>query len=209
MEMDVQKYRKIEKGIFAPVYPAIARQIVEKTGIRSGVCVDIGCGGGSLGASLAEITDLFIRFFDENAGMLDLVGETMAERGLSGRHDIIQGDVAAMKIPDGSVNLAVSRGSVFFWEDLPGAFREIYRILAPGGWSWIGGGFGSREIRESIVAQMEARQDADRESFRDKMKRNLGKDSEARFETALKDAGVTSFTIDSSEDWGLWIIMRK
>ncbi|MDR3555775.1 MAG: methyltransferase domain-containing protein [Syntrophobacteraceae bacterium] len=58
------------------------------------------------------------------------------------RSDTLRGDVAAIELPDYSVNLVVSRGSVFFWEDCRGAFKELYRVLAPGGVGYIGGGLG-------------------------------------------------------------------
>ncbi len=67
MEMDVQKYRKIEKGIFAPVLSVIARQIVEKTASARSVH-RYRLRRRFPRAALAEITDLFIHFYDENGG---------------------------------------------------------------------------------------------------------------------------------------------
>jgi hypothetical protein len=50
MEIDAQKFDRIARGVFAPVYPVIAGQIIARTGVTRGVCLDIGCGGGYLGA---------------------------------------------------------------------------------------------------------------------------------------------------------------
>jgi ubiquinone/menaquinone biosynthesis C-methylase UbiE len=45
------------------------------------------------------------------------------------------------------MNVKIKAGSVFFREDRPAAFEEIYRILRPGGVAYCGGGFGSKETK--------------------------------------------------------------
>jgi hypothetical protein len=55
------------------------------------------------------------------------------------------------------MDLIVSRGSIFFWKDLPMAFKEIHCVLAPDGWAYVGGGFGSQKIKESIIREMSTR----------------------------------------------------
>jgi ubiquinone/menaquinone biosynthesis C-methylase UbiE len=208
MKIDVQKYDKIARGAFAPVYPAIADQIIGHTGVTRGTCLDIGCGGGYLGAALAAKTGLFIHFFDASPDMLDIVKRTIAENGLAGRAETLQGDVTAIPLPDGSIDLAVSRGSVFFWKDLPRAMADIHRVLAPGGWAYIGGGFGSKALRESIVAQMSERSQGNG-SFRDKVRRNLGAETRAKFEAGLKTTGIENITVLHDEEIGLWMVIRK
>ena len=208
MEINAQRFDHIARTVFAPAYPVIAEQIISHTGVTRGVCLDIGCGGGYLGASLAEATNLFIHFFDKSADMLAIAARTIAENGLQDRAATLHGEVTAIALPDESVDLAVSRGSVYFWDDMPRAFREIHRVLSPGGWAYIGGGFGSRAIREDIKRQMDA--DPQRgERFRDRVHRNLGPDSRAQFETALDTAGITCFSILQNEEIGLWLVMRK
>ena len=48
----------IAENIFAPIYPVIAAHIVEQSGIKQGICLDLGCGIASLGIAVAEITDM-------------------------------------------------------------------------------------------------------------------------------------------------------
>jgi ubiquinone/menaquinone biosynthesis C-methylase UbiE len=208
MEIDAKKYDHIARSVFAPVYPLIADQIIARTGVTRGVCLDIGCGGGYLGAALARATDLFIRFFDQSEEMLAIANRTIADSGLQTRADTLQGDVSDMALPDRSVNLAVSRGSIFFWENLSRAVGEIYRVLAPHGWAYIGGGFGSREVKEAVERKMASR-NRDGDQFRNQVRRNLSPETRIRFETALKTAGIASFSILHSEEIGLWIVMRK
>ncbi len=208
MTIDAKKYDKIARGVFAPVYPLIADQIIAYTGVSQGTCLDIGCGGGYLGAALADKTDLDVRFLDASPDMLDIAKQTIAENGLTARADTLQGEVSAIPLPDGAIDLAVSRGSVFFWDDLPRALTDIHRVLATDGWAYIGGGFGSKAITESIVAEMKKRNQG-RDEFKDRVRRNLGPESRERFETALKSAGLDRSAILHDEEIGLWMIIRK
>ena len=53
------------------------------------------------------------------------------------------------------MDLVVSRGSIWFWDNPGKALKEIYRILKPGGKAYIGGGKGSPENREGSRKQKE------------------------------------------------------
>lgn len=208
MKIDAKSFDQVARTVFAPVYPVIARQIIERTGITHGVCLDVGCGGGYLGAALARATDLFVHFFDESREMLELARRTIKENRLEERSDTLHGDVAAIDLPDHSVDLVVSRGSIFFWEDCVQAFQEIYRVLAPSGMAYLGGGFGSASLREAITSQMMARNDGD-EKFRERLRQNLSQETRSRFERALQAAGIPAYSIVHTEEEGLWIIMKK
>lgn len=111
-------------------------------------------------------------------------------------------------MPDNSVDLAVSRGSVFFWQDQARAFQEIYRVLAPLGTAYIGGGFGSSAIKDEIAQKME---ELDKGSGRwqRKVEKNLGTETSARLETALKAAKIQDFEISSNSEIGLWVLFKK
>lgn len=207
MQMDAMKYDTMAREIFAPAYPLIASQAVERTGIREGVCLDIGCGGGYLGLELARTTGLFVRFYDQSREMLDIVQGNIASHRLEERTEILSGSAESIPLPDGSVNLAVSRGSVFFWDRVK-AFREIGRVLAPGGMSYIGGGFGSAEVKAEIDRKMEGRSQ-DGPPWREWVAKRLGPEAPGEFEKELRSAGIEDFEIDRSEDKGLWIIIRK
>jgi ubiquinone/menaquinone biosynthesis C-methylase UbiE len=208
MTIDAKKYDKIARGVFTPVYPLIADQIIAYTGVGQGTCLDIGCGGGYLGAALAGKTELFVRFFDASSDMLDIARRTIAENGLAQRANTLQGDATSIPLPDNTVDLAVSRGSVFVWDDLPRALSEIHRVLTSGGWAYIGGGFGSKAITESIVMEMKKRNQGSDE-FRDRVRRNLGPETRERFETALKTTGLDRSTILHDDEIGLWMVIRK
>ncbi|NLA76055.1 MAG: class I SAM-dependent methyltransferase, partial [Deltaproteobacteria bacterium] len=148
MDINAKEFSSIAHNIFKPVYPIIAGQIIARTGITSGTCLDIGCGSGYLGAAIAKATQLYVHFLDQSPDMIEIAKQTIQENNIQERSVTITGGVSSIALPDNSINLAVSRGSVFFWEGLPKAFQEIYRVLAPGGCTYIGGGFGTRELKK-------------------------------------------------------------
>lgn len=206
---DPESFEKIARTIFAPVYPVIAAQIVEATGITRGFCLDIGCGGGHLGMAMAELGTFDVGFLDPSDGMRNIVARNTAEAGLSSRTRILAGNADAIPLPDNSVDLAISRGSIFFWNDHAAAFREIERILKPGGKAYIGGGFGSAAIREEIIKKMDERGKDNDPSFHNTVSERLGPDATNRFRKTLHTAGMRSFSIIQCRDKGLWIMLHK
>ena len=60
MKIDARQFDEVARTLFAPVYPLIADQIIQYTGITSGTCLDVGCGPGYLGAGLATKNHLHL-----------------------------------------------------------------------------------------------------------------------------------------------------
>lgn len=58
-----------------------------------------------------------------------------------------------MPFPDEFVDVVFSQGSIIFWNDLTVAFKEIYRVLKPGGVGYIGRGFGNPTAKQQIKDQ--------------------------------------------------------
>ncbi len=208
MAINAQEFDRIAREVFAPIYPVIAGQILKRTGITQGHALDVGCGSGYLGLALAGQSDLELTLFDQSEDMLALARNNIADRALDDRVRTLHGDVTRIPLPDNSINLAVSRGSVFFWDKPALAFAEIHRVLAPGGRAVIGGGFGSAELKEQISRTMEAR-DKEPGQWRAKLKKDLSTETSQTYESALREAGVTDFGIELSEERGFWITIGK
>ncbi|MBN1545169.1 MAG: class I SAM-dependent methyltransferase [Syntrophaceae bacterium] len=201
---DVVQYDRIAREVFAPVYPVIAEQIRTRTGITHGVCLDIGTGGGYLGLALAWITDLEFYLMDKSAEMLEIAYTNVVGSGLQERVRIMQGDVHDIPHNNGSIDLVISRGSLFFWENKAKAFAEIYRVLAPGGKAYIGGGMGTGELFAKIQAEMAKRH---REFPLDKKNERFA-DHREDYRRALAEAGIESYTTTRGEE-GSWIRINK
>lgn len=198
------EFDQIAREVFAPIYPVIAAQILEATGIGQGTCLDIGCGGGYLGLALAQKSELEVILFDEQAEMLAIAQRNIDAAGLESRVRTLRGNVQAIPLADGSVDLAVSRGSIYFWEDQPQALREIYRVLAPGGCSYIGGGFGSSELKRQIDIEMTSRDP----EWPVKLGQRQARNNPDRYREIMRQAEITDYQLLQA-DAGLWIMISK
>ncbi len=202
MKTDPNKMDELSKGAFAPIYPLIACQITEKTGINEGVCIDIGAGPASLSIALAKITDLKIYAMDISMDMYTLSAENIKLEGLNGKIIPIMGDVHHVPFADEFADLIISRGSLPFWKCPLIAFREINRVLKTGGMGYVGGGFGSRELKEKITKQLKNTQNND-ENFYKPPKIDID-----ILELAVRKAGIENYTL-INDDSGLWVLILK
>jgi len=195
---------EIARTIFAPIYPVIAKNILDRFGIASGVCLDIGSGPASLAIAIARQSDLMVIALDYDDEMQEAALRNITDAGLAGRIDLLCGDVHAIPLPDDSVDLIISRGSMFFWEDIPTAFREIYRVLKPGAKTCIGGGFGNKELFASVSAAMIRKYP----EWEEKNKERMSAGNVARFREMLEETGIPHYEIIFGEE-GFWIVLSK
>jgi SAM-dependent methyltransferase len=201
MPFDAYEFDEIARNVFAPAYPLLASQIIANTGVAAGNCLDMGSGGGYLGLALAESTDMHVCLLDESADMCRIAAANIDARNLTDRVRAITGDAHDIPLPDDSVHLVASRSSLFFWDDLPRALREVWRVLVPGGHAYIGGGFGSRQLREEIMDTMRRRDPGWAPKF-DKSR------DDTSYAADLAAAGITEFKMTRDES-GFWITFQK
>jgi SAM-dependent methyltransferase len=210
-KMRVSRYDETARGVNAPIYTYYAEQIKKKTAINKGVCVDVGSGGGYLGLALARISDLDFIFLDISPQALEKAKEHIVEDGLQQRARTLVADVHSIPLEDGSVDLVISRGSLPFWKDPVKAFKEIDRVLAPGGQAYVGGGRGTPEVREQVAARRKALGQTlpDREKRKDGVppgapSRMMNRD----FNEIMQQTGIAKFAVNKGDD-GLWIRIWK
>jgi len=202
LKMDVHQFDKIAREVFAPAYVSIAEQIKEKTGVTQGICLDVGSGGGYLDIALAGITDMVFFLLDQSHEMLDIAKRNIVGSHLEKRLFTLHADVHSIPLDGESVDLVISRGSVFFWENKTRAFGEIYRVLRPGGRAYIGGGLGRPEVREQIRTKM--LQIDKNWSWR----KNGNGDNQESYREALQKACIANGSVTKNEV-GTWIEMWK
>ena len=96
--------------------------------------LDIGCGGG---ANLAQFLKLCpqgsVCGIDFSAESVATSLRKNAGAVAAGRCAVRQGDVSRLPYADASFDLVTAFETVYFWPDLPACFREVYRVLKPGG----------------------------------------------------------------------------
>lgn len=200
MHIDTQKIDQIARNVFAPVYYLLAQQILDRTGIENGLCLDLGSGGGYLGLALAWNSKLQVCLLDASQEMRELAERNIFEKRLGNRAVAVCGDLHCLPFKNSSVDLVVSCGSVCFRDDLAQVLSEIWRILAPGGQVCIGGGFGSREVRNEVIDKMRrAEPDWRPESY--------------DFDDSFFDAALAAVKIKNAlilkDESGTWICLKK
>jgi ubiquinone/menaquinone biosynthesis C-methylase UbiE len=203
-EAAAREFDRIASEVFAPIYPVIAEQIAERTGITKGRCLDVGTGGGHLGLEVAKLFDGEIVLLDRNPCALRFAKSRIADRD-RGRITTAEATVRNLPFADESFSLVVSRGSMQFWEDREKSIKEIWRVLARDGAAYMGGGFGSLALRDSIECAMTAR---GLETGYTRQER-LGKPGSIGDYTAVLDRlGITTFQ-RLDDGGGDWILLRK
>jgi SAM-dependent methyltransferase len=210
-KMNVAEYDKTAREINAPLYRYYAQKILEKTGITRGVCLDAGCGGGYLGLALAKMTRFSFIFLDKSSEMLERAALHIIEDKLGRRAGTLLADVHSIPLDDQSVDLVISRGSMPFWEDPGTAFKQIHRILAPGGRAYMGGGRGSSEIREEIAARMKqaGKEMPGMKCCGDGSSRGPhGRRAHRDYGGFLETAGITNYAVNRGDD-GVWVEMWR
>ncbi|BDZ70318.1 class I SAM-dependent methyltransferase [Methanobacterium petrolearium] len=187
-------------GAHAPIYPLIANQITEKFKIKTGTAIDVGAGPASLSVAMARITQLKIYAMDISPEMIEIAAASVKKEGLTNRIKIRKGDVHQMPFPDEFADLIFSRGSMFFWKDLPTAFQEIYRVLKPGGAGYIGGGYGSAEVGKKIKKKFKNK---NKKFHKSSPKMNID-----TLEKAVTKAKINDYIL-TNDDSGLWVLFKK
>lgn len=198
-------FDQIARTLFKNIYPYLALQIKQDYGITEGVCVDAGAGPGYLSIELAKITNLQVYALDIDPEAIEIAKKNIAAAGLSEKIKPVLANVEKMPFPNNFADLVVSRGSFIFWKNKVQAFKEVKRILKPGGVAFIGGGMGNllpQEERARIQEIME----------RDKI--GPPKNLEVSFEemaSILRQALVGDYkiTTDAGCACGLWVEFKK
>jgi ubiquinone/menaquinone biosynthesis C-methylase UbiE len=197
-------YNDLAQTIFFPIYPVIAHQILKRADIDNGSCLDVGSGPGHLAIALATLSDLTVYAMDNAQPMCRIAGANVAKYRLEQRVRPVFGDVNAIPFGEASINLVVSRGSFFFWENLTRGFSECRRVLRPGGMAYIGGGFGNARLREEISVRMHERDPA----WEEKRRGWYANCNPHIVRSALAAAGICEYDLIEDES-GYWVCFGK
>lgn len=201
--MDARDYNvRVMKGFFRKIYPVIAGQIRGRTGVDHGVCVDLGGGPGMLGIEYARLTAAEVEICDPLPGCIEEARTNIVEAGLGHRVTARLGAAETLPYGDASVDLVMSRGSVFFWKDQEKGFGEVQRVLRPGGWAYIGGGFGTPELLAEVLADH-----ALDPKWEENRRQRLARNPPGHFDSLVDRLGLPA-KVESCGS-GTWVIWRK
>jgi len=199
-------------------YPFVVKDVLRYCEPAKGVWVDLGAGRGQVGIPLIEATGNPVVMVDPDAGAMQKGMERAREKGLGDKLVPVVGVAEEMPFPDGSVDLVMSRGSIFFWDDPVKGLQEVYRVLRPGGKAYIGGGAGSgypRWAAERLIADRRKKMQGDEA---EKWKRFIALREPEQMHQWAEAAGLKDFTVMgegaiSAEDGrvgqGVWLLFGK
>jgi SAM-dependent methyltransferase len=96
--------------------------------------LDIGCGGGETIRVLAgKAAAGHVDGVDYSPASVAVAQVRNAELVAAGRVAVQQASVSRLPFPDGSFDIAIAVETHYYWPDLTNDFREVFRVLKPGG----------------------------------------------------------------------------
>jgi len=199
-------------------YETVAEEILCKCQPREGVWLDLGAGAGGVAFALARRSASTIVLVDPNMDSLQKASGLARESGLERRIVPIAAPAEAMPLPADCIDLAVSRGSIFFWKDRAQGLREVYRVLRPGGTAMIGGGLGASYPQWARQEFTRRRHEGVKRKGADAFKRFQEARSSQTFRRLAEEAGLIDFEVDgdggadpdtSQAGLGIWLRFRK
>lgn len=202
--MDTALIREINT-LWLDVYPGLARQVADYCGNPPRKILEVGCFSGGTGF---ELLKLFPRSSLTIALEIEELVRSFSEDWkdqifsfLASRYCVVSTPLHPMNLPDASFDLVFCRGVFFFLAEKGAILSEMYRVLAPGGIVFAGGGFGKYTGKDII------------DSIADESRRlnfALGKKvvSHQELRRLLEKNGLAD-TTDIVEEGGFWAVIKK
>ena len=137
----MKDYENIADNIIKKIYPYLITDLKNyyKKSLDNKVIAELGTGPGHV------LEELLKENFDKVYGVdisLDMLMRAKSRNAGHNKLQLINANVESLPFKDNSLDLIISRGSIFFWKNLDKALREIYRVLKNDGFLLVGGGYG-------------------------------------------------------------------
>lgn len=199
MKNKTNQYEDIASKTFSKIYPYLLKDLKNycTNDFENKKVLEIGTGPGFIISELLK--EKFSKIYGIDISLNMLI--RASSRNIDERLMLINSKAENLPLKNDSIDLIISRGSVFFWKDLSKAFREIYRVLRDNGFLLIGGGYGIStpdEIIDEILTDL--KKDVKKN---DKPKLNIN----YMVELMEKNGGKTQ--IITKPKHGFWISWKK
>jgi len=199
-------------------YPYVVQDILEFCKPQEGFWVDLGAGRGQVAIPLIEAAGNPVVMLDPNAKSMADGLKIAREKGIEDRLAAVVGCAEKMPLPDNAVDLVVSRGSIFFWDDPVQGLKEVYRVLRPGGKAYIGGGAGSGYPKWAVEKLIQERKSKMQGDEADKWTRFIELRRPEQMKQWAREAGLNEFEVmgqgaissgDERTGQGVWLLFEK
>lgn len=131
-------------------------ELVHRLGLDENTHVlDVGSGTGGPALYIANLSGCRITGVEVNEVGVQTATKLVAQAGLEDRVDFHLGDAMSMPFADATFDQAISLNVMNVFEDKVGLFREVFRVLKPGGlWTFLSGTFelgDEPEVRKKLA----------------------------------------------------------
>ncbi len=208
-QVDLPAYDAFIRSRLSEVFPLLAAQVVSEYGVTGGRGLDIAFGAPYLAMELAHQTDLVFDVLVADSAEAGLCAARVAEARLTDRFSVHVGRADYLGFPSDTYDLVLARDAMRFWRDRPRVYREIDRVLKPGGVAFLGAGLGktlSESEADLIWASVQYwRNKTDHEPWATTLP------YPEYLEQALVDAGMTGYEIwtEGHCTCRTWVVWRK
>ena len=97
--------------------------------------LDLGCGGGrNAGELLIKYPGIYVTAVDYSDLSVAKAREYNRDMIVSGRCTVQQGDVSDLHLPEENYDLATAFETIYFWPGLEKCFRQVAKVVKPGGY---------------------------------------------------------------------------
>jgi ubiquinone/menaquinone biosynthesis C-methylase UbiE len=134
--MTTEEYSKIMKEKLGREYLEFANHVINDIQpVKNAKALEIGPGPGWAGIfMLRERKDIFLDAMEASKDMIKTANINAQNQGVKNNVNYIEGQVENMsKLQNDYYDLVISRDSLHHWENPVKAFKEINRVLKPGG----------------------------------------------------------------------------
>jgi hypothetical protein len=187
--------------LWTPVYPYLARHVIEVHGQKAGRVLEVGPFCGVIYNLMEQKigSEFFMGVFPRGIGYFFHGKER--ETGFRGGVNIIEIDSSLTAIRDRSIDLLIFRGALFFPSLFRVDYEGVWRVLKEGGTAFIGGGFGKYTPPDVIRAIGDRSKD---------LNLRIGK-VDTTAEKARRDVAAANLDarVDIISEGGLWVVMKR
>ncbi len=151
--MNITDLKRVN-DLWEKVYPYLASQIMEEYQRNSGSILELGPFSGGISRELMALyPELKVTIAAESPDVIEYIGEEIEGFGLSEKIDTIETSYNSLDFSDDQFDLVILRGGFFLLDSGGQLFREIFRVLKPGGMAFVGGGYG-KDIPLELIAEI-------------------------------------------------------
>jgi ubiquinone/menaquinone biosynthesis C-methylase UbiE len=194
-------FESMGKGIMSKIYPYLITDLKDlyHEDFSSKKILEIGTGPGFVIKELLKENFSKVYGIDISLDMLFRAKQNNNEN--SSNLHLFCSKAESLPFKSNSLDIIISRGSIFFWKDINKAFKEINRVIKPNGFVLIGGGYGI-STPDDIISDINSYY---KTNFNKKIKPKLEIDF---LINELKSLGYIPYVI-SKKLHGFWIYWIK